>query len=217
MLNNSDNPKLIKEIHQLLLKLQQSHQAPNPSSAHIADHRADRDAGEFSVAYYVYSGDQENKLQSRTAPHTYNPTIPAIRSIQSEDQGRVPVIRDLSNPLPYHTRQIRLPPTLPASPTLWLQAFESSLTEGLTSVTTSLDDKRSRNLHIIEALTTLNLYLSSIQDKASRQDLRRQLEEGGAVARVFEKAQKVYEGSVVLRKLIETYEDDKAEDDIKEL
>src|SRR5207247_7810387 len=118
-------------------------------------------------------------------------------------------------PVPYHYRssQTPIPPTLSTSPILWLQTFESTLTAYLPSSNISIDDKRSRQIYIVETLSTLNTYLSSVRERGSQRDLRRQPEDGSALARVFEKAQSVLGGAVVLRKLIETYEDDKAEDE----
>jgi hypothetical protein len=215
MLDNSDSPELIKEIHQLLLNLQQPLQAPNIPSPHLGEHRGDRDAENSTAAYHTSTRSQENELQARISQVNYQRTMAANRSVLVERQRRSLVTNELQDSLPYHTRQTQSPPILSDSPTLWIDAFEKNLTENITSETTSLDDKRSRKIQVLETLSSLNSYLSSISDKVSRQNLRQQLEEGRALARVFEKALRVSKGAVVIRKLIETYEDDKAEDDIE--
>jgi hypothetical protein len=228
ILNNSDSPRLIKEIHQLLLGWQQVRQAPAVPPAHPVGHRNGNDADSFQAACCavpmgkeIVAEEQslrepENELQARISAVNRQRALVAHHTSLPKGPQRLPV-RGKAPDLRYcRTAQTPSLPTLSVSPSLWLRTFENTLTEYLSSPTVSPEDKRRRQIHIQECLSALNMHLSSIQDKASRRNVRRQLEEGAALARTFEKGSRVLMGSVVLRKLIETYEDDKADDEDKD-
>jgi len=217
ILDNSDTPQLIKEIHQLLLKSQQARQPRQPPAVPLAysdGHQGGLDTGgSWAVSIGGVTdkshGEPENEFKARISSVNRQRVLAANCTLLPEYPRLLPDTRYTPVSPPYRTPQT----TLSTSPTLWLYTFESTLTAYLSSPIISLNAKRSRQTDILKTLSTLNTYLSSILDKASRRNLRRQLEEGSALAQVFEKAQGVLGGSVVLRKLIKTYEDDKAEDE----
>lgn len=225
ILSNSDSPRLIQEIHQLLLGWQQAHQVPAAPPAHLVGHGNNNDPNGFQAAYYAVStGDEivaeerslrepENELQARISAVNRQRALAAHRTSLPKGPQRLPVRGKTPDLRYYRTAQTPSMPTLSVSPSLWLRTLENTLTMYLSSPTVSPEDKRRRQIHIQECLSALNMHLSSIQDKASRRNVRRQLEEGAALARIFEKSLRVLVGSVVLRKLIETYEDDKADDE----
>ncbi|KAI9866642.1 MAG: hypothetical protein M1813_001194 [Trichoglossum hirsutum] len=220
MLDNSDTVQLIKEIHQLLLKSQQVHQPPALLSTYPG---GDLNAGGSQVVRYSVPirGKEATKIYG-AATDTFHgkpeigdrARIPSVNCQRdpTEYQLPLPVTHNTSISHSYHTQQ-NPSSALFTSPAVWLHEFESTLTDYLSSPSISTNDKRSRQTHIIKTLSALNTYLSSIPNKASRRDLRRQLGEEMVLARVFEKAQGVLGSAVVLVKLIETYEDDKAEDE----
>ena len=209
----------------MLLGWQQARQVPAVPPAHLVGRGNGNDADGFQAAFRAVSmreeivaeeqplRELENELQARISAVNRQRALAAHRTSLPKGPQRLSVRSKTPDSRYYHTAQTPSMPTLSVSPSLWLRTLENTLTMYLSSPTVSPEDKRRRQIHIQECLSALNMHLSSIQDKASRQNVRRQLEEGAALARIFEKGLRVLMGSVVLRKLIETYEDDKADDE----
>lgn len=106
------------------------------------------------------------------------------------------------------------------SPEVWLMIFDSTLTSWSSSAARSpsslpANENLSRSdlqRHILDELAALIHHVAALPHPALRNDYRRRLDAGGALARLFDKAKALLPGSVLLEKFLETWQDDRDDD-----
>lgn len=96
-------------------------------------------------------------------------------------------------------------------PPIWINTIRAKVVAWESIPAESPQERRARQKYAVYAMISLNSHLGSIEDIHSKRDLREQLENHGLI-QVMEKMKEVLGRVVMLDKQVETYLDDRAED-----